>query len=132
MIAHDESVRNGHDERKLSDAPAVWHCRSRLVQMPPAHCSPSAHVVPSATWLSAGQVALVPLHVSAVSQRGSTAGRQTCVAGARRQDDVQQAELDGSQTEPDVNLQVVGLQQLDCWPPGSQSSPGSTMPLPHC
>ena len=100
--------------------------------MPPAHCSPLAHVVPSATWPSAGQVALVPVHVSAVSQRGSTAGRQTCVDGASWHDDVQQAELVGSQTEPEVNLQVVGLQHADCWPPESQSSPGSTMPLPHC
>jgi hypothetical protein len=49
--------------------------------------------------------------------------------------EVQQSSFAGSQTEPDVNLHVFGSQQESpaqpSVPPQSQSSPGSTMPLPH-
>ena len=41
--------------------------------------------------------------------------------------------FEGSQTAPDLNLQVEVSQQVELAPlPGSQSSPGSTIPFPHC
>jgi len=49
-----------------------------------------------------GHSALVPEHVSAMSQRPSRAGRQTVVLEAKLQDEVQQALEVGSQTAPDV------------------------------
>jgi hypothetical protein len=68
---------------------------------------------------SAGQADEFPVHVSPWSQFGSREGRHTCVAGANEHWLVQ-------------NLQVSGSQQvLDPRIPGSQSSPSSTMPLPH-
>lgn len=49
------------------------------------------------------------------------------------QEEVQHAELEGSQTAPEVNLQVEESQHDEVvFPPGSQSSPSSTIPLPHC
>ena len=48
----------------------------------------------------------------------------------------QQSSLESSQTEPLVNLHVLGSQQGSFLqpeaPPQSQSSPCSTMPFPHC
>lgn len=48
---------------------------------------------------------------------------------------MQHLSFDGSQTEPLVNLHVVGLQQLFPWqpcsPPQSHSSPVSTIPFPQ-
>jgi len=49
---------------------------------------------------------------------------------------LQQSSFASSQTAPDLNLQVEASQhwllpQLSA-PPQSQSSPSSTMPLPHC
>ena len=45
---------------------------------------------------------------------------------------MQQGLLAGSQTAAAVNLQVAESQQVELTPwPGSQSSPDSTIPLPH-
>ena len=81
---------------------------------------------------SAGQADELPVHVSAVSHLSSRDGRHTCVVGANVHRSVQHGLLAGSHTAPARNLQVLGSQQeLDPRIPGSQSSPGSTMPLPH-
>lgn len=99
------------------------------MQTPEAQARPlPPHDVPSETCESAGQAAEVPVQVSAVSQRVSTAGRQTAPADCNRHCEVQQAELEGSQTAPLTNLQVVELQHGDPAVPGSQSSPGSRIP----
>ena len=72
------------------------------------------------------------MHISAVSQLASFAGRHTCVDGANWHELRQHALLSGSHTEPDVNLHVAELQHVELRPgPGSQSSPSSTMPFPH-
>ena len=72
------------------------------------------------------------MHNSAVSQLGSFESRQTCVAGANWHRAVQHGELSGSQTALFRNLQVLGSQHVEFEPlPGSQSSPLSTIPLPH-
>lgn len=72
------------------------------------------------------------MHISAISHFASLDGRQICVAGAKEHCCVQQALLDGSHTAFLVNLQVVESQHGEDMPcPGSQSSPFSTMPLPH-
>lgn len=52
--------------------------------------------------------------------------------GAKEHCDVQHWLLDGSHTDPELNLQVAASQQVELTPlPGSQSSPASTIPLPH-
>ena len=72
------------------------------------------------------------MQTSAVSHFASFDGRHTCCAGANPQLCVQQALLSGSHTALFLNLHVAALQQLESTPrPGSQSSPVSTMPLPH-
>lgn len=72
------------------------------------------------------------MHVSAVSHWLSLLGRQTCVVGANAHVSVQHALLSGSHTALFLNLQVVASQQVELESkPGSQSSPDSTMPLPH-
>lgn len=62
-------------------------------------------------------------------------GLQTVEFDAKPQVSVQQSSFEGSQTEFGVNLQVVGLQHglslHPVSPPQSQSSPASTIPLPH-
>jgi len=62
-------------------------------------------------------------------------GLQTTPAVAKWQF-LQQSSLESSQTAEFLNLQVAALQQVlfphDAVPPQSQSSPSSTMPLPHC
>lgn len=74
----------------------------------------------------------MPVHVSAVSQRASLAGRHTWVLGAKLHWSVQHALLSGSHTALFLNLHVCASQQVELEPkPGSQSSPDSTMPLPH-
>ena len=72
------------------------------------------------------------MHNSAVSQLGSLEARQTCVAGANWHCAVQHGELSGSQAALFRNLQVFESQHVEFEPlPGSQSSPVSTIPLPH-
>lgn len=70
------------------------------------------------------------MHVSAVSQRVSTAGRQTVEAEANWQVPVQQADVEGSHCDPEVSLQSLP-QQVELVVPASHSSPGSKIPLPH-
>lgn len=84
-----------------------------------------------AKW-SGGQADELPVQFSGKSHLASFASRQTCVDGAKEHCAVQQGVLAGSQIAPDVNLQVAESQHLDVTLlPGSQSSPASTMPLPH-
>ena len=71
------------------------------------------------------------MQVSAVSQRSSTDGRHTWLAGAKPQDCVQHAELDGSQRAFGASLHSL-VQHADPFGPASHSSPGSRMPFPHC
>lgn len=117
--------------------------------MPLAHASPSLpqlwpkiksiqihtqkliHKPLGVVW-SAGQADELPVHISAWSQRVSLDGRHTCVLGANVHCSVQHWLLNGSQTAPLMNLQVVESQQVLFVPvPGSQSSPCSTIPFPH-
>ncbi len=88
--------------------------------------------VPLALNLSSGQLDEVPVHVSAVSHLSSFAARHTVAAGAKLHCSVQHALLSGSHTAPFVNLHVDESQHDEVTPePGSQSSPSSTIPLPH-
>ena len=74
----------------------------------------------------------MPVHISAVSHCASFAGRHTCVVGANAHEPVQHGDESGSHTAPFLNLHVETSQQVELEPmPGSQSSPASTMPLPH-
>lgn len=60
-------------------------------------------------------------------------GRQTLPAEANEHWSVQQADDAGSHTALALNLQVLRSQQASLpFAPGSQSSPGSTIPFPHC
>jgi hypothetical protein len=109
------------------------HCWSRLVHWPEAHCKPLPQESPLGVLMSAGQKGPVPEQVSCGSHWPVLA-RQTVELEANWQLR-QQSSLRSSQTEPVVNLQVVGLQQALPWqlavPPQSQSSPDSTIPLPQ-
>jgi hypothetical protein len=111
----------------------ILHCWSRFVHCPDAHCRPFPHELPSGFFTSAGQNAEVPEQVSCGSHCPVLA-RQTVEADANWQLR-QQSSLRSSQTDPVVNLQVVGLQHALPWqfavPPQSQSSPVSTIPLPQ-
>src|SRR4029450_4976973 len=78
----------------------------------PVPGSPSSHTSPTFFLASAGQTALTPLHVSAMSH-ASAAGRHSWVAGRK-------AHVAEQQT-PGVPFVA----------PKSHSSPGSTVPLPH-
>lgn len=116
----------------------VLHCRSRDVHWPEAQARPAPEApqpVPSGAVTSAGQFGEAPVHVSCGSHTPVLA-RHTVPLLANLQEEVQHSSLAGSQTALVVNLQVVGLQQglvpQPCVPPQSQSSPCSTMPLPHC
>jgi hypothetical protein len=84
--------------------------------------------------VSVGQVEELPVHFSSMSHSPVLA-RQTVFAEENWQE-VQQPSFASSQTEPSVNLQVLASQHLlspqPSEPPQSQSSPSSTMPLPHC
>jgi hypothetical protein len=83
--------------------------------------------------MSGGQLDELPVQTSATSQNGSLAGLQTVVAAAKVQSFWQHELLAGSQRAPGRNLQVAVLQQVEFTPwPGSQSSPASTIPFPHC
>lgn len=104
------------------------------MQWPLAHFKPPVQLVPSVAVLSAGHVAEEPVHISAGSH-SPVLGRQVCVDGANWQL-LQHSSLESSQTALFLNLQVAASQhwfpaQLAV-PPQSQSSPASTMPLPHC
>ena len=82
--------------------------------------------------ISGGHAEELPVQYSAVSHFWSLEGRQIWSAGAKLQASVQQGLLLGSHNAPFLNLQVWTSQQLELTPgPGSQSSPASTMPLPH-
>lgn len=99
---------------------------------PEAHASePSPQLCPSGCASSGGQSALSPGHVSAMSHRASTAARQTVPALAIWHESEQQSELSGLHTAPEANLHVEASQHGSSLEPGSQSSPSSTMPLPH-
>jgi len=103
------------------------------VQSPLAHARPlSPHDCPLGCVLSAGQVADVPVHVSTMSHALSLEGRQTCVEGANWHVPVQHGPESGSHNALGSSLHVVVSQHVELTPtPGSQSSPGSTIPLPH-
>ena len=141
-----------------SERPTVLHCKSRLEQMPLAHSSPvlllpvpPEQAVPSGTVASSGHEAADPVHMSATSH-SPTEGRQTLVEGLKVQPASQQVDEAGSQTAPLRKRQAESedkrvsrrletrsgtadvlcrSQQAESRPPGSQSSPGSTIPLPH-
>ncbi len=100
---------------------------------PLAHARlPDPQLCPFFANTSLGHAALVPEHFSAVSHRSSLLGRHTCVLGAKVHESVQHSELSGSHTAAFLNLHVDESQQLELeFRPGSQSSPSSTMPLPH-
>lgn len=110
--------------------------------------------IPSGAVASTGQVASDPEHTSSGSHSPVLYHRQSALAISPRslmylpltarhtvpceenwQVSWQQSSLLGSQTEPVVNLHVVGSQHVfepqDSSPPQSQSSPLSTIPLPH-
>ena len=88
--------------------------------------------IPFGIVTSAGHADEFPVHISAISQLASFAGRHTCVDGANEHCCVQQALLSGSHTAPDLSLHVVESQQVELTPlPGSHSSPASTIPFPH-
>jgi len=110
------------------------HCRFRLVHCPDAHCNPLPQDWPSGAVTSDGQLEEFPVHVSAGSQDPVLA-RHILPADASWQS-WQQSSLLSSHTAPDLNLHVDASQHaLSPQPPGppqSHSSPGSTMPLPHC
>lgn len=81
---------------------------------------------------SAGHSADEPEQTSSLSHVGSTLARHTVPEPASWHDEVQHSELLGSQTAPLLNLHVDVSQHDDVEPGGgSQSSPSSTMPLPH-
>jgi hypothetical protein len=84
-------------------------------------------------YVSLGQELEFPEQVSAMSQAFVLA-RQTVLAGVNWQL-VQQLSLESSQTALFLNLHVFASQQAllaqFSSPPQSQSSPVSTMPLPH-
>ena len=103
------------------------------MQSPLAHASPlSPHDCPLDCVLSAGHVADVPLHVSAMSHALSLDGRQTCVGGANWHVPVQHGPESGSHNAPERSLHVAVSQHVELTPtPGSHSSPASTIPLPH-
>jgi hypothetical protein len=107
--------------------------RAKEVHCPVAHARPlDPQLFPFGAKISAGHADEFPGHISGISQAGSLAGRQTCVAGANWHCAVQHGVLLGSHTEFWVNLHVWESQQVELTPlPGSQSSPLSTMPLPH-
>jgi len=107
--------------------------RAKEVHCPVAHARPlEPQLFPFGAKISAGQDDVFPVHTSGVSQAASLAGRQTCVAGANWHCAVQHGVLLGSHTEFLVNLHVLESQHVELTPmPGSQSSPLSTMPLPH-
>lgn len=91
----------GHACCKPRLAPTVLHCWAMLVQSPLAHASPSVpHDCPLGCVLSAGHVADVPVHVSAMSQELSFEGRHICVAGAYWHVPVQHAPESGSHMAP--------------------------------
>lgn len=82
--------------------------------------------------ISVGHVDELPVQNSDVSHLSSLDCLHNCVFGASWQLLVQQVEPLGSHTAPAVNLQVCESQHVELLPkPGSQSSPASTMPLPH-
>jgi hypothetical protein len=104
----------------------------RDVHEPSAHLSPSdPQLFPFAANTSAGHIPLEPVHVSAVSHVASFAARQTVVLDANWHEPVQHSSFDESHTAPVANLHE-DVQHVELMPdPGSQSSPFSTMPLPH-
>lgn len=134
---HDESSQAYVSLLPRTEPRTVLHCRSRLVHCPLAQARPVSlpllQLVPSDRCLSAGQSPVVPEQTSATSQ-GPAAARQVVLAAANWQP-VQQASFESSHTAVLLNLQVVGSQHLlsphPAVPPQSQSSPLSTMPLPH-
>lgn len=83
--------------------------------------------------VSTGQVLELPVHVSAMSQAPVLA-RHTVFAGENWHL-LQQLSLESSQTALFLYLHVFasqqGLSAQLASPPQSQSSPASTMPLPH-
>jgi hypothetical protein len=72
------------------------------------------------------------VHISAMSQLLSLDGRHVCELGANPHRGVQHGLLAGSHTAPERNLQFESQHALAPSAPGSQSSPASTMPFPHC
>lgn len=106
------------------------HCP--LAQVSPV-VFPLVQLWPSATNWSAGQAPDDPEQTSAISQ-GPVLARQVVFAALNWQLE-QHASLESSQTALSLNLQVVGSQQAlspqAAVPPQSQSSPLSTIPLPH-
>ncbi len=121
----------------VSEPISVLHCRSRDVHWPEAQlrpAPPAPQPEPSGALALGGQLAEAPEQVSTGSHE-PVLGRHTVPLAARPHWRVQHSSLEKSQTEPAVNLQVAALQHglpAQPWaPPQSQSSPASTMPLPH-
>ena len=112
----------------------VLHCSLRLVHWPLAHFSPWPQPDPSGRVWSVGHVAVLPVQRSSGSH-DPVDGRHTVLADASWHLE-QQSSLESSHTAPLLNLHVVGSQHglspHPAVPPQSQSSPLSTMPLPHC
>jgi len=99
------------------------------VQVPLAQAEPlEPHDFPSLAVTSAGQVPLPPVHFSAKSHVGSTAGRQTVPADAYWQVEVQHAEFDGSHKAPLTNLQASRIS--DC--SGKEQRRGHTGSVATC
>ena len=93
---------------RLLLVPEIKHCWFKLVHVPLAQAKPFVpHDLPSLAVISAGQVALFPMQVSAKSHVGSTAGRQTTPEEAYWQVDVQHGPFEGSHTAPETNLQAI-------------------------
>jgi hypothetical protein len=129
LVISDVRVRQSNQEEKKDRI----NSRAIEVHWPDAHAkSLGPQLFPFGANRSAGQAEKFPVHNSAVSQLGSLEARQTCVAGANWHCAVQHGELSGSQTALFRNLQVSESQHVEFEPlPGSQSSPVSTIPLPH-
>lgn len=110
------------------------HCKSREVHCPEAHSRLSPQDSPSLLCESSGHVALLPVHVSWGSHL-PVLSRHTVPFDANWHEEVQHSSLVGSHWALPLNLQVLASQQLlsphPSSPPQSQSSPLSTMPLPH-
>jgi hypothetical protein len=103
------------------------------VHCPLAHSRLLPQPWPSGVVVSAGHVEFVPLHTSS-GLHDPVLGRHTVPFVASWQPR-QHSSFASSHTDPVVNLHVFGSQHLllphPSVPPQSQSSPSSTIPLPH-
>jgi hypothetical protein len=105
------------------------------VHIPLAHARPDPQESPFGLNVSVGHEDELPVHVSATSHCAFFAARHTVVLGANPHEEVQHVLDVGSHTAPDANLHWAVQQDVPVTvplvEPGSQSSPDSTIPLPH-